>query len=215
MDSTINDLMYHLENLRTCDLQSYFKEHDINGTAFDDVTFFDYVLDRYHARELQWHEDLIYTILENNDLVITSRNLMILDLHMRYDSKKYYDDTDDESYLNMFKLVCNNTSAKKLNYFKVMLNFHMEHALRSDHTETILFILTVPEYDMRTTDITSQSPLEYVLLRSDEHSNIDKIMDSIMSHSTFIMSDKYIEIAKRFDVKDKRRNIFDKYVASK
>lgn len=215
------------------DVDKYLESHDINSDIiYDDIRLFDYML-VFHYYQM---DHVIDKFLCKEDLIISPKNLLILEHYIQSYPQNVYSFPNKQ--FETFKLIVNNKSVKKLEYFKLMLHFQMNIAVQYKDSEKIMYILSIPEYDMEiNVNVTSLicdvlSKYEYPRNKlcnnhpimgmddtvdddkDDEYSEKFVILSAILKHPTFELFEECLEIIRSLPETDKARMMIEEYIIS-
>lgn len=188
------DFINTLDEYSTYDKIIEYLENNIinvNEIINDDLRLFDYCLTFGYINIARVEPDtfsyMLILFLKKDYLIIKHSNLLLLDIYFRslFLKEEIYHEYD------AYKLLVNNKTAKKLDYFPTMLYHHASCAIKSGFPIKFKYLLSLPEYDMKKTKNKSLFDIAIMYSRN-KINNIEStinIIKEIISHDTFEFSE--------------------------
>lgn len=139
LDDTAKKHLDHLHKIVYPQLKNIMQDKEIciDKQIYYDIDVLDYLIS-LHDRQHERFEYVLSNFLNNKENKITSRQLFILATM-----------SQSINNLDLFKCIAENEYVKKLKCFKIMLYLHMSHALDHNMSTKVLYILSVPKYDIK------------------------------------------------------------------
>lgn len=198
-------------NCNSHELLSYLNNNiiDVNEEFKDGFRIFDYVLLLYDNCSTRKRHELKMFFLNKKELIVTNHNIVSLngkfsnyDIHHQFDILK--------------SLSGKPNIEKSILYYK-MMHYCVHVAIHKGNHIIVKDIFNLPQYDMKTD--CNASPFDHCLkkfLYFQTDSDINKtitIMDIIMNHHTFILTQNHVKLLHNPKYHDKIRSLIKEHIS--